>query len=346
MLKKKKKRQDHANHASNRQTGSLMPAVFSSYLIMTRGKFPSIAGLRDKNLTSRPPHFVVNRFWVIIQDDSWFVFPHAPQGKKTSKSSKMSCIRAGLSAFKMLCIRVLRGNSFEKTAIKCFWGRARERKDPRGASWPIQLLREAVWWMASTGDNGQPWGTGLCSRVLAPSPLTCPTDLCACTHGRDAPALCKLRPSTIVYAKGPLPAAAPPQPPTSTQFGQMVTELKVESWTMEDEAANLQIHCRISTNQLHGKTKNWWMGWALFFSRRGQWVSNHTQVVTSGRINLCSQGYFPVQSRKRALDRIWWNSVYSSIAVHFWSALWVWRAGLSRWCYSMPHPFWPQGPCP
>ena len=64
--------------------------------------------------------------------------------------------------------------------------------------------------------------------------MTCPTDLYAGAHGRDALALCKLKPSTIAPAKGLLPAVIP-LTSISTQSGQMVTGLEVESWTLEDK---------------------------------------------------------------------------------------------------------------
>lgn len=161
--------------------------------------------------------------------------PH--HNEKTSKESKM-----GLASHhsKHCAQGVLRGNGFEKTAIKCSWGSQEKEKILWGGSWPIQLWREAAWWMASTGDNGRPWGTGLCSQVPAPSPLTYSTDLCACAHGRDALALCKLRPSRMAHAKGLVPAALPSPSSIFMQSGQMVTGLEVESWTTNNKASNLK----------------------------------------------------------------------------------------------------------
>ena len=217
----------------------------------------------------------MKNFWGISQDDPWFVFPYPSQRKNFKRAQNVT----GLTAFKTFCISVLRGNSFKRQPSSAP-GTGKRKKRSRGRQlWCIQLLREAVWWMASTGNSEQPWETGFCSRVPALSPLTCPTDLYAGAHGGDAPALCKLKPSTIAPAKGLLPAVIPPTS-ISTQSGQMVTGLEVESWTLEDKASNLQIRSRISTNQLHRKLKSWGMGVGLVFLWRGQQVSNYIQVVT------------------------------------------------------------------
>ena len=192
-------------------------------------------------------------------------------------------------------------------------GTGKRKKRSRGRQlWRIQLLGKAVWWMASTGNNERPWETGFCSQVPALSPLTCPTDLYAGAHGRDALALCKLKPSTLTPAKGLLPAVIP-LPSISIQSGQMVTGLEVESWTLEDKASNLQIRSRISTNQLHRKLKSWGMGVGTCFSlKRTASKQLHPGGYLRHIINLCSQGYFPIQSSKREVLRIWWNAAYSS----------------------------------
>lgn len=285
---------------------SLMHATCSSYLIMTRGNSKASQIFALKASLQGSPHFVVKNFWGISQDDPWLILPYPSQRKNFKRVQNVT----GLTAFKTLCIRVLITLKRQPSSAP---GTGKRKKRSRGRQlWGIQLLREAVWWMASTGNNEQPWETGFCSRVPALSPLTCPTDLYAGAHGRDALALCKLKPSTIAPAKGLLPAVIP-LTSISTQSGQMVTGLEVESWTLEDKASNLQICFRISTNQLRRKLKSWGMGVGTCFTLKGTASKQlHPGGYLRHIINLCSQGYFSIQSRKTEVLRIWWNAAYSS----------------------------------
>lgn len=91
----------------------------------------------------------------------------------------------------------------------------------------------------------------------------------------------------------------------------MGTGLEVGSWTTEAKASNLQTHFRIKHKSIAPKAKSWALGVGTSSPPKGG-VSNHTQVVPEGIINLCSQRCFPIQSRKRADLGIWGNSAYSS----------------------------------
>ena len=233
-------------------TGSLMHAICSSYFIMTRGT-PKHHRSLHKSLTSRLPPFCCDK---LLRDQprwSLVCIPLPITTQKLQKSPKCDWPHTIQNVVHKGLITLKRQPSSAP-------GTGKRKKRSRGRQlWCIQLLGKAVWWMASTGNNERPWETGFCSQVPALSPLTCPTDLYAGAHGRDALALCKLKPSTITPAKGLLPAVIP-LPSISTQSGQMVTGLEGESWTLEDKASNLQIRSKISTNQLHRKLKSWGMG--------------------------------------------------------------------------------------
>lgn len=111
-------------------TGSLMHAAFSSYLIMTRGNSKASPVFALKTQLQGSPILL----WTTSEGSDTLIpglySPHPTQCKNFKRVQN----GAGLTAFKTLCIRVLRGNSFEKTAIKCSWGRQEKEKIPQEAA--------------------------------------------------------------------------------------------------------------------------------------------------------------------------------------------------------------------
>lgn len=137
-----------------------------------------------------------------------------------------------------------------------------------------------------------------CSRVPALSPWPAHWPVCWCTW-QGCPGPLQVKAQHYCSCKGPAACCYPPHLhfhtawPDGDRVGSGI-------WTLEDKASNLQICFRISTNQLRRKLKSWGMGiWALVFTLKGTASKQlHPGGYLRHIINLCSQGYFPIQSRR------------------------------------------------
>lgn len=177
-------------------------------------------------------------------------------------------------------------------------GQARERKDPAGGSSgaPSCLEKQHDGWLPLAAVNSHE------RQVLFPGSCTLSFDLphwpvCWCT-GRGCPSPLQVKARHYCSCKGPAACCYPPTS-ISTQSGQMVTGLEVESWTLEDKASNLQIRSRISTNQLHRKLKSWGKGVGTCFSLKGTASKQlHPGGYLRHIINLCSRDIFQFKAER------------------------------------------------
>lgn len=175
-------------------------------LIMTRGNSKASQIFALKASLQGSPHFVVKK----LEDQPRWSLAYITLPITTQNFKRVQNV-TGLTAFKSLCIRVLITLKRQPSSAP---GTGKRKKRSCGRQlWGIQLLREAVWWMASTGNNEQPWETGFCSRVPA---LSLSFDLphwpvCWCTW-QGCPGPLQASPALLLLQRAWLPAVIPSPP--------------------------------------------------------------------------------------------------------------------------------------